>query len=210
MDAFVSNIFSSVLYCVYFKYCPCTFRLHIFDYKDDGKAAMITPPQGLYGLFDVNYYGRSRGVEDYASTGNKLKLDYQGYPTLAYDGFKILVTTFIGTLFLTPLWANSSDEKLTLFSLENRGRHSMQIEDNLHETANPVFWEKIRNLFQNVIRCILPSMLSVKTRCQSEACINTTSHQRRFDVTVETTLLRHRMFAGYCGVKSFHFFVENG
>lgn len=69
-------------------------RLHIYDYQTDGKATQITPPQGLYGLFDVYYHGRSRGVEDYMSTSDRLKLDYQGHPTLAYDGFKILITTF--------------------------------------------------------------------------------------------------------------------
>ena len=73
-----------------------SFRLHIYDYQNDGKATQITPPQGLYGLFDVYYHGRSRGVEDYMSTSDRLKLDYQGHPTLAYDGFKILITTFKG------------------------------------------------------------------------------------------------------------------
>lgn len=69
-------------------------RLFVYDYKKNGEAVLITPPQGLYGIFNVHYHGRSRGVDDFLSSGSKLKLDYQGHPTLAYDGFKILITTF--------------------------------------------------------------------------------------------------------------------
>ena len=75
------------------------FRLFVYDYKKNGEAVLITPPQGLYGIFNVHYHGRSRGVDDFLSSGSKLKLDYQGHPTLAYDGFKILITTFRGKYF---------------------------------------------------------------------------------------------------------------
>ncbi|XP_045164817.2 uncharacterized protein LOC123528854 [Mercenaria mercenaria] len=70
-------------------------RLHIYDYKKDQKATRISPPQGLYGVYDKYYSKMSGGVpSDYVTSGNKLKLDYQGKPTLAYDGFKILITSF--------------------------------------------------------------------------------------------------------------------
>ena len=38
----------------------------------------------------------------------------------------------------------------------------VSIGDNLHEMSNPVFWEKIRKLFQYV----LPRVLSVKQHMQ--------------------------------------------
>lgn len=72
------------------------FRLHIYDYKKDNTAARITPAQGLYGVFDKYYSRLSGGVEDYVSSGNRMKLEYQGKPTLAYDGFKILITSYRG------------------------------------------------------------------------------------------------------------------
>lgn len=56
----------------------------------------ITPVQGLYGLYDMYYQGRTGNVRDFISTGNKLKLDYQGKPTLVFDGFKILITAVRG------------------------------------------------------------------------------------------------------------------
>ena len=61
-----------------------------------GKQVRLTPPQGLYGLFDMYYQGRAGGIKDYISTGNTLKLDYQGKPTLTYDGFQILITAIRG------------------------------------------------------------------------------------------------------------------
>ncbi|KAL4227135.1 hypothetical protein ACF0H5_015108 [Mactra antiquata] len=70
-------------------------RLHIYDYRN-GKKVRISPIQGLYGLYN-KYYNSASGVADYKSTGNKLKLDYQGMPTLEYNGFKILITSFIET-----------------------------------------------------------------------------------------------------------------
>ncbi|KAH3827894.1 uncharacterized protein LOC127880910 isoform X2 [Dreissena polymorpha] len=68
-------------------------RLHIFDFKESGPIR-ITPPQGLFGLYNIYYQGHSKGLQDYASTANQLKIDYQGKPTLVYDGFKILITSF--------------------------------------------------------------------------------------------------------------------
>jgi hypothetical protein len=72
------------------------FRLHIYDYKGGNIARKISPAQGLYGVYDKYYSKVSGGLSDYVTSGNKLKLDYQGKPTLAYDGFKILITSFKG------------------------------------------------------------------------------------------------------------------
>ncbi|XP_052781138.1 uncharacterized protein LOC128217791 [Mya arenaria] len=71
-------------------------RLHIYDYHD-GRPVRLSPAQGLYGLYDIYFRGLAGGVRDYRSTGNRLKLDYQGKPTLVYDGFKILITSFRDT-----------------------------------------------------------------------------------------------------------------
>lgn len=69
-------------------------RLHIYDYKESGDSFRVSPPQGFYGLYDITYNnGIPGGVNDYMSSGNRLRLDYQGKPTLAYDGFKILITS---------------------------------------------------------------------------------------------------------------------
>ena len=54
-------------------------------------------------------------------------------------------TILKGTLIFTPLWANSADDSLMIFSPENRFWQCMQIfssGDNLHEMSNPIFWEK--------------------------------------------------------------------
>lgn len=69
-------------------------RLHVYDYSSDRKSVRISPAQGLYGVYDKYYSGFQGGVQDFVSTKNELKLDYQGKPTLTYDGFKILLTAF--------------------------------------------------------------------------------------------------------------------
>lgn len=68
-------------------------RLHIYDFERAGKAVRVTPTEGLYGQFDAYYNGIKTGLKDYLSTTNRFKLDYQGRPTLAYDGFKLLITS---------------------------------------------------------------------------------------------------------------------
>jgi len=55
---------------------------------------------GLFGVYDSYYKHTSKGVKDYLSSRNKLKLDYQGRPSLTYSGFRILITAFKGKLFL--------------------------------------------------------------------------------------------------------------
>ena len=59
-------------------------------------------------------------------------------------------------LNFTTLWATSADDKLIffLFFPENRIWHFMQIVstgDNLHGMSNPVFWGKIKKIFQYII-----------------------------------------------------------
>ncbi|KAK3101556.1 hypothetical protein FSP39_004458 [Pinctada imbricata] len=68
--------------------------LHFYDMSPSGELKRLTPTSGLYGLYDRHYSHTSSGVGDYMSSGNRLKLQYQGSPTLTYRGFKLLVTAF--------------------------------------------------------------------------------------------------------------------
>ena len=75
----------------------CHFSLHIYDFDHNMNQIRLSPVQGLYGLYDIYFRGLTGGIRDYTSTGNRLKFDYQGKPTLVYDGFRILITSFKGT-----------------------------------------------------------------------------------------------------------------
>lgn len=69
-------------------------RLHIYDIRQSGEDVRISPVEGLYGVYDKYYSGFQGRVRDFMSARNQLKLDYQGKPTLAYSGFRILLTAF--------------------------------------------------------------------------------------------------------------------
>ena len=73
---------------------------------------------------------------------------------LATCNFTILLLVMVLT-FIT-LYVNSADDTLMIlfFFFSNRFWHFIQIVscgDNLHEMAKPVFWKKIRQIFQYVV-----------------------------------------------------------
>ena len=86
--------------CIFIHIFLLYFRLHIYDYTAGNIPKKISPTQGLYGVYDKYYSKVSGGVSDYVTSGNTMKLDYQGKPTLTYDGFKILITSFRGKTIL--------------------------------------------------------------------------------------------------------------
>ncbi|XP_052824344.1 metabotropic glutamate receptor-like protein P isoform X3 [Octopus bimaculoides] len=65
-------------------------RLKVFDNLPD-MSVLLTPKHGAYGYFPG---GIHRGVRDYNSTYNELKLNYFGQPTRNAPGFKLLLTPF--------------------------------------------------------------------------------------------------------------------
>lgn len=59
----------------------------------------ITPSTGLYGVLErpfLIYNTAGVIVPDFRSAGSRMRLDYQGKPTVIYRGFRLLITAFHG------------------------------------------------------------------------------------------------------------------
>ncbi|KAL8569899.1 hypothetical protein ACOMHN_014119 [Nucella lapillus] len=73
-------------------------RLHIYDVSRQGKLTKrLTPSTGLYGVLErpfLIYNTAGMIVPDFRSAGPRMRLDYQGKPTIIYRGFRVLVTAF--------------------------------------------------------------------------------------------------------------------
>jgi hypothetical protein len=57
----------------------------------------LSPNTGLYGVLErpfLIYNTAGVIVPDFRSSGPRMRLDYQGKPTIVYRGFRVLVTTF--------------------------------------------------------------------------------------------------------------------
>ncbi|XP_076447814.1 uncharacterized protein LOC143284739 [Babylonia areolata] len=73
-------------------------RLHIYDVSSSGTVSKrLTPSTGLYGVLErpfLIYNTAGMIVPDFRSAGQRMRLDYQGKPTIIYRGFRVLVTVF--------------------------------------------------------------------------------------------------------------------
>lgn len=79
-------------------------RLHIYSLSPSGVETRITPSTGLYGVLErpfLIYNTAGVIVPDFRSAGSRMRLDYQGKPTVIYRGFRLLITAFHGRGFLT-------------------------------------------------------------------------------------------------------------
>ena len=79
------------------------YRLHIYEVSSTGtKTRRLTPSTGLYGVLErpfLIYNTAGIIVPDFRSAGPRMRLDYQGKPTIIYRGFRVLVTVFYSKLF---------------------------------------------------------------------------------------------------------------
>ncbi|PVD25289.1 hypothetical protein C0Q70_15789 [Pomacea canaliculata] len=72
-------------------------RLHIYSLSPSGVETRITPSTGLYGVLErpfLIYNTAGVIVPDFRSAGSRMRLDYQGKPTVIYRGFRLLITAF--------------------------------------------------------------------------------------------------------------------
>lgn len=77
-------------------------RLHIYSLSPSGVETRITPSTGLYGVLErpfLIYNTAGVIVPDFRSAGSRMRLDYQGKPTVIYRGFRLLITAFHGRVY---------------------------------------------------------------------------------------------------------------
>ena len=108
-------------------------------------------------------------MDDFLSSGSKLKIDYQGHPTLAYDGFKVLITSFRGKFLFQMLRILS----LELLSIQSS---SLTVSCNLKVTA---YRDRTESHYFASLKCriyILGKLTSTRSLndlyCSSVPCIS--------------------------------------